>query len=42
MSAVLSKEDKKKRREEIQQQRRKAFLMRKYRGDIEEQGDDAQ
>jgi len=36
ISAVLSKEDKLARKREIQEQRRKAFLIRKFRGDLED------
>ena len=36
ISATLSKEDKIKRRQEIQVERKKAFLIRKYKGDIED------
>lgn len=36
ISAVLSKEDKLARKTEIQEQRRKAFLIRKFRGDLED------
>jgi hypothetical protein len=34
ISAVLSKEDKRARKMEIQEQRKKAFLIRRFRGDL--------
>jgi hypothetical protein len=41
ISAVLSKEDRKQQKKDMQEARRKAHILRKFRGDLEVEGEEA-